>query len=489
MQTDSLRLTEVDRAWQAYVDGRWVDAADGATSPVENPATGAVIAQVPAMTEHDVSDAITAARRAYRGWRRRPAQERCRILRAWYEAVLAHGEELAALLTREQGKPLREARAEIAQAASYLEWFAEEGRRAYGDTIPANTADRRLLVLREPVGVVGVITPWNFPAAMITRKVAAALAAGCTVVVKPAEETPLTALALAEIGARAGVPDGVVNVITGSGPRLGKVLTASPHVRKISFTGSTEVGKILARDSAATLKRMSLELGGNAPLIVFDDADLDLAVRGAVASKFRNCGQTCVATNRIYVARTVADEFLRRFAAAVAELRVGPGDDGSTDLGPLINRDALAAMELAVKEAEADGARVVLGGRATGGLFFEPTILGDVADTAAITRAEIFGPIAPVSVFDTVDEVIERANNTAYGLAAYFYTRDYARVIQVSEALEYGMVGVNESLVATEVAPFGGVKESGYGREGSYLGLDDYLSVKYVCLGGLGDQS
>jgi succinate-semialdehyde dehydrogenase / glutarate-semialdehyde dehydrogenase len=488
VQTDSLRLLEQDR-WQAYVGGQWVDAADGATTPVTNPATGATIAHVPAMSEVDVTAAIAAARTAQQEWRARPARERCRLLRAWFDEVVAHTEELAAVLTREQGKPLREARAEIGQAASYLEWFAEEGRRAYGDTIPANTGDRRLLVLREPVGVVAIITPWNFPAAMITRKAAAALAAGCTVVVKPAEETPLTALALAELGAKVGIPPGVVNVVTGPGPRLGKVLTASADVRKISFTGSTEVGKLLARDSAQTLKRLSLELGGNAPLIVFDDADLELAVRGAIAGKFRNCGQTCVAANRIYVARAVADEFLRAFADAAADLRVGHGDDESTDIGPLINDQALSAMELLVEQAEADGAKLVLGGHRKGGLFFEPTILTDVADTATITRGEIFGPIAPVSIFDTVDEVVERANSTPYGLAAYFYTRDLARAIAVSEALEFGMVGINESLVATEVAPFGGIKDSGYGREGSHLGLDEYLSVKYVCVGGLGTGS
>jgi len=466
------------------IGGEWVAAASGVLTDVRNPADDTVIGRVPHMDAGDVDFAVSIAERAQRDWRRVPAKERATLIRRWTELVVANTEELAVLLSTEQGKPLREARTEIAQTVSYLEWYAEEARRIYGEVIPANTADRRLHVTREPVGVVGIITPWNFPSSMIARKAGAALAAGCTVVIKPAAETPFSAIALAQLAAEAGIPAGVVNVVTGSGSVVGGALTANPAVRKVSFTGSTEVGRSIARDSAETLKRVTLELGGNAPLIVFEDADLDRAVAGAIASKFRNAGQTCVATNRIYVQSSIADAFAERFAAAAAALVVGDGLAEGTDIGPVINRSALESISSVVESARDGGARVVTGGTADR-LFYAPTVVLDVHDDMEIVRAETFGPVAPISTFETEEEVLERANATPYGLAAYFYTADLARSIRVAEGLEFGMVGVNESLVATEVAPFGGVKHSGYGREGSSHGIDDYVSMKYVCIGGL----
>ena len=472
----------------AYVDGAWCGADSGATFPVTDPAGGAQIAAVPDMGAAETRRAIAAAERAWPGWRDRTAKERAAILRKWYELMLAHADDLARLMTSEQGKPLAEAKGEVLYAASFVEWFAEEAKRVYGDTIPATQADKRLVVVKQPVGVCAAITPWNFPAAMITRKVAPALAAGCTVVVKPAEQTPLSALALAELAHRAGFPPGVFNVVTGSAasaPKIGGELTGNPIVRKLSFTGSTEVGRLLMAQCAPTIKKVSLELGGNAPFIVFDDADLDAAVEGALASKYRNTGQTCVCANRLLVQDGIYDAFAARLAEKVKTMKVGSGMAEGVVLGPLIDEQALAKVEEHVADALAKGAKVLAGGRrhALGGTFYEPTVIGDVTPDMKCAREETFGPVAPLFRFKTEAEAIALANDTEFGLAAYFFSRDVARCFRVAEALEYGMVGVNTGIMSNEVAPFGGVKQSGIGREGSKYGIEEYLEIKYLCFG------
>ena len=472
---------------QCYVDGRWVDADDRTTIAVANPAKGTVLGTVPKMAAAETRRAIEAANRAWGPWRARTAKDRAAILRRWYELMLANQEDLARLMTAEQGKPLSESRGEVAYGASFIEWFAEEGKRVYGDVIPSNAANKRIIVLKEPIGVVAAITPWNFPNAMITRKCGPALAAGCPVVVKPASQTPFSALALAELAERAGLPKGVFNVVTGSATAVGGELTANPIVRKLSFTGSTEIGKLLMRQCADTVKKVSLELGGNAPFIVFDDADLDAAVAGAMASKYRNTGQTCVCANRLLVQDGVYDEFARRLARAVSDLKVADGFTEGAQQGPLIDAAAVKKVEEHIRDAVAKGARVVMGGKrhALGGHFFEPTILADVTSDMAVAREETFGPVAPLFRFHSEAEAIAMANDTEFGLASYFYARDLARVWRVAEALEYGIVGINEGIISTEVAPFGGVKESGIGREGSKYGIDDFMEVKYLCMGGL----
>jgi len=471
---------------RCYIDGQWVDADDGATLAVRNPATGELIGTVPNAGAAQTKAAIAAAERAFVAWKERTAEERARILRRWFELMLQHQDDLARLMTAEQGKPLVEARGEIAYAASYIEWFAEEARRIYGEVIPSPWPDKRILVTREPVGVCAAITPWNFPAAMITRKVAPALAAGCTIIVKPATQTPLSALALAELAARAGVPAGVFSVITGDARPIGGELTASPVVRKLTFTGSTEVGRVLAAQCAPTLKKMSLELGGNAPFIVFDDADLDEAVLGAMVSKYRNTGQTCVCANRLLVQDGVYEAFAEKLGRAVAALKVGNGLEEGVGQGPLIDEPSLAKVEELVADATAQGARVVTGGRrhALGRTFYEPTILADVTPAMRLAREEIFGPVAPLFRFKTEAEAIRMANDTEFGLAAYFYSRDVGRVWRVSGALQYGMVGINSGVISTAVAPFGGVKQSGMGREGSMHGIEEYVDTKYLCMGG-----
>ena len=470
-----------------YIDGAWVSADAVQTFAVTNPATGAVIASVPRCGAAQTERAIAAAEQAWTSWRDQTAAERSRILRRWFDLLLAHQDDLAAIMTAEQGKPLAEARGEIAYAAAYVEWFAEEAKRAYGEVIPSPFKDRQILVTKEPVGVCAAITPWNFPAAMITRKVAPALAAGCTIVVKPAEQTPLSALALAELAERAGVPAGVFSVITGDARAIGGVMTASPVVRKLSFTGSTPIGRLLMQQCAGTVKKLSLELGGNAPFIVFDDADLDAAVAGAMASKYRNAGQTCVCSNRFLVQAGVYEAFAEKLAAAVADLQVGNGMDALVQQGPLIDAAALAKVQSMVTEAVTQGARVLCGGapHALGGTWFEPTVLADVRADMAVVRDEIFGPVAPLLKFDTEAQAIALANDTEFGLASYLYTRDHGRVWRVCRQLEYGMVGINTGLISTEVAPFGGVKQSGLGREGSSHGLDDYMVLKYLAMGGL----
>ncbi|MCB9305125.1 MAG: NAD-dependent succinate-semialdehyde dehydrogenase [Lewinellaceae bacterium] len=470
----------------AFINNEWVDADSGSRFPVSNPATGEVLAEVADCSAAETGRAIAAAEAALPGWRAKTATSRAKILRRWNDLIIEHADDLGLLMTLEQGKPLAEARGEVRYGASFIEWFAEEGKRAYGDIIPPHQPGVRLLVSKQPVGVVAAITPWNFPNAMITRKVAPALAAGCTVVCKPSEETPLSALALAELALRAGFPPGVLNFVTGlDAAAIGHTLTDSPVVRKLSFTGSTEVGKLLMRQCADTVKKISLELGGNAPFIVFDDADLDAAVEGAIASKYRNAGQTCVCANRLFVQSGVYDAFLEKFIVAVQQQKVGPGTDQGVNIGPLINREALEKVTRLVGDASQKGARVLTGGHAMQGTFYEPTVLADVDRGMNIMHEEIFGPVAPVTRFETEEAVIEMANDTPYGLAAYFYGRDIGRVFRVAEALEYGMVGVNTGLVATTVAPFGGVKESGIGREGSKYGLEEFLEVKYVCLGGM----
>jgi len=473
---------------RCYVNGAWIDADAGQTVPVKNPASGVPIGTVPKMGAAETRRAIEAAAAAMVAWRRRTAKERAAVLRRWFELVLANQEDLATLMTAEQGKPLVESRGEIAYAASFIEWFGEEGKRVYGDTIPGHTADRRILVLKEPIGVVAAVTPWNFPSAMITRKVAPALAAGCTVVLKPALQTPFSALALAVLGEEAGLPPGAFNVVTGAAQAIGQELTTHPAVRKVTFTGSTEVGKQLAAQSASTLKKLSLELGGNAPFIVFDDADLDAAVAGAIASKYRNSGQTCVCTNRFLVQAGVHDAFARKLSAAVGALKVGNGLHAESQQGPLIDEAAARKVEAHVADAVARGARVAVGGarHALGGTFFQPTVLTGATREMAVAREETFGPVAPLFRFETEAEAVALANDTPFGLAAYLFTRDLARSWRVSEALECGMVGLNTGLISTEVAPFGGVKESGMGREGSKYGIEDYLVVKYVCVGGIG---
>ncbi len=475
---------------QGYIDGQWVAADSGAVFAVTDPANGAKIVEVADMGVAETRRAIDAAARALPAWRAKTAKERGAVLRRWFELILAHTEDLALLMTTEQGKPLGEARGEVAYGASFLEWFAEEGKRAYGDVIPTVAPDRRLLVIKQPIGVCAAITPWNFPIAMITRKVGPALAAGCTIVAKPAEATPLSALALAELAHRAGVPPGVFNVVTADAaqaPAIGLELCTNPTVRKVSFTGSTEVGRILLRQSADTVKKLSLELGGNAPFIVFDDADIDAAVEGALASKYRNAGQTCVCANRFYVQAGVYDAFAAKLAAKVGQFKVGAGTEPGVSIGPLIEPSAVAKVEEHIADATARGAKVVLGGRrhALGGLFFEPTVLTGVTSEMKVAREETFGPVAPLFRFETEAEAIAMANDTEFGLAAYFYSRDIGRVFRVAEALESGMVCANSGLLSNEVAPFGGVKQSGLGREGSKYGIDEYMEIKYLCLAGL----
>ncbi|HEK1684275.1 TPA: NAD-dependent succinate-semialdehyde dehydrogenase [Pseudomonas putida] len=468
-----------------YIDGQWF--SDGATYPVLNPATGETLAQVPRGGAEETEAAIAAAERALPGWRGKLAKERAQILRRWSELMLEQRDALATLLSREQGKPLAEAKGEVAYAASFLEWFAEEGRRVYGDVIPTPKADARVLVTKEPIGVVAAITPWNFPLAMVTRKVGPALAAGCTLILKPSEETPLSAFALALLAEQAGVPAGVFNIVSGDAPAIGGALQASAVVRKLSFTGSTRTGKLLMRQAADTLKKVSLELGGNAPFIVFDDADLDAAVRGAMASKFRNTGQTCVCVNRFYIQDGVYEAFTRKLAEAVQALRVGEALQGETEQGPLINAAALAKVEQHVGDALEHGARLLCGGRrhALGGTFYEPTVLAEATADMLIASEETFGPVAACLRFQDEAQVLRLANDTPYGLSAYFYSRDIGRVWRMAEGLEAGIVGVNEGIISTEVAPFGGIKESGMGREGSKYGLEDYLEIKYVLMGGL----
>ena len=470
----------------AYVNGQWLEADDHARFSVSNPANGEIIATVSSLGQAETARAIDAAHAALPAWRDKTAKERSTILRKWFELIMANQEDLARLLSWEQGKPLAESRGEIAYGASFIEWFAEEAKRVYGDVIPHDKPGRRLLVIKQPIGVVAAITPWNFPNAMITRKVGPALAAGCTVVVKPASETPLSALALAELGERAGIPAGVLNIVPGTRSReIGAELTGNPLVQKLSFTGSTGIGKLLMAQCAETIKKVSLELGGNAPFIVFDDADLDAAVEGVIGSKFRNTGQTCVCTNRILVQNSIYEAFSERLASAVKALKVGSADTDGVQQGPLINAKAVAKVEEHINDALGKGATLLAGGKphALGGNFFEPTVLGNVTPHMLVARDETFGPLAPIFRFDTEAEAIAMANDTEFGLASYLYTRDLGRAWRVSEALEYGMVGVNEGLISTEVAPFGGIKQSGLGREGSKYGIDDYIEQKYMCLG------
>jgi succinate-semialdehyde dehydrogenase/glutarate-semialdehyde dehydrogenase len=466
-----------------YIDGRWEAADDGRTLAVIDPATGTAIADVPLMTAVETVRAIDAAAVALPEWRAKTAKERAAALRRWFDLILENTEDLAQLMTAECGKPIVEARGEVAYGASFVEWFAEEGKRAYGESIPSPAADRRLLTIRQPIGVCAAITPWNFPLAMITRKVAPALAAGCTVVVKPAEQTPLTALALARLAHDAELPAGVFNVLTGDPKTIGATLTGSPVIRKLSFTGSTEVGRLLMAQSAPTIKKLSLELGGNAPFIVFDDADVDAAVEGALIAKYRNTGQTCVCANRFLVQDGVYDAFVAKLARRVQSLRVGPGSDEGVTQGPLIDEAALSKVQAHIEDALRKGARVVTGGsrHQRGGTFFEPTVLADVSSDMRVAQEETFGPVAPVFRFADEAEAVHMANDTEFGLAAYFYSRDVARCLRVGEALEYGMIGINTGLISNEVAPFGGVKQSGLGREGSKHGLDEYLEIKYLC--------
>jgi succinate-semialdehyde dehydrogenase / glutarate-semialdehyde dehydrogenase len=473
---------------RCYVGGEWIDAANRKTVAVHDPATGEVVGTVPSLGVEETRRAIQAAEAALPAWRAKTAKERSAVLRRWFELTMAAQDDLAYLMTREQGKPLAESKGEVAYGASFLEWFAEEAKRVYGDVIPQTVGTRRVLVLKQPVGVCAAITPWNFPNAMITRKVGPALAAGCTIVVKPASATPFSALAMAELAERAGVPKGVFNVVTGSASVIGTELCTNKTVRKVSFTGSTAVGKILLKQCADTVKRVSMELGGHAPFIVFDDADLDRAVEGAIACKFRNAGQTCVCTNRIYVQAGVFDAFAERYAAATAKLKVGAGLESGTTVGPLIDEAAVEKVEEHVEDALAKGAKVVAGGRrhARGGLFYEPTVLAGCDATMKIAHEETFGPVAPLFRFETEEEVVRLANDSDVGLAGYFYARDLARVFRVAEALEVGLVGVNDGVISIAEAPFGGVKESGMGREGSRYGIDEYLELKYVSLGGIG---
>lgn len=473
---------------QCHVDGQWIIASSGKSIDVTNPADGTVLGTVPSLSGPEVRQAIEAANRALPAWRAMAAKPRAQLIRRWYELCMAHQEDLATLLTLEQGKPIKESRGEIAYGASFLEWFAEEAKRVYGDVIPAATADRRIIVIKQPVGVVAAITPWNFPNAMITRKAGAALAAGCTIVIKPATSTPYSALALAALAQEAGIPAGVLNVVTGNSGTIGEEITSNPLVRKLSFTGSTSVGKLLMQQCAGTMKKVSMELGGNAPFIVFDDADLDLAVAGAMASKFRNAGQTCVCANRIFVQDGIYDAFAERLKQAVLSLRVGTGLQEDVDLGPLIDQAAIDKVQEHVDDAIAGGASALIGGRTheLGGLFYEPSILVNVSRQAKLMQEETFGPVAPLIRFSTEQEVIDLANDTPFGLAAYFYTSDYRRAWRVAEALETGIVGLNEGIISTELAPFGGIKESGIGREGSKYGVDDYVEIKYICAGGLG---
>ncbi|ADR57942.1 MULTISPECIES: NADP-dependent succinate-semialdehyde dehydrogenase [Pseudomonas] len=467
---------------QAYINGEWLDADNGQTIKVTNPATGEVIGTVPKMGTAETRRAIEAADKALPAWRALTAKERSAKLRRWFELMIENQDDLARLMTTEQGKPLAEAKGEIAYAASFIEWFAEEAKRIYGDTIPGHQPDKRLIVIKQPIGVTAAITPWNFPAAMITRKAGPALAAGCTMVLKPASQTPYSALALVELAHRAGIPAGVLSVVTGSAGEVGGELTGNSLVRKLSFTGSTEIGRQLMEECAKDIKKVSLELGGNAPFIVFDDADLDKAVEGAIISKYRNNGQTCVCANRIYVQDGVYDAFAQKLAAAVAKLKIGNGLEEGTTTGPLIDGKAVAKVQEHIEDAVSKGAKVLSGGKLIEGNFFEPTILVDVPKTAAVAKEETFGPLAPLFRFKDEAEVIAMSNDTEFGLASYFYARDMSRVFRVAEALEYGMVGINTGLISNEVAPFGGIKASGLGREGSKYGIEDYLEIKYLCI-------
>ena len=472
---------------QAYLSGHWCDADSGATTAVNNPATGDVLGTVPTMGADETRRAIADAKKAWTDWRRRTAKERSIVLRKWHDLMLANVDDLGVLMTAEQGKPLAESKGEIVYAAGFIEWFAEEGKRVYGDTVPSPWTDRRVVVIKEPIGVCAAVTPWNFPAAMITRKAGPALAAGCPMIVKPAMATPFSALALAVLAERAGVPPGVFSVLTGSSRAIGGEMTSNPDVRKVTFTGSTEVGRTLMRQSAETIKKLSLELGGNAPFIVFDDSDLDAAVVGAIASKYRNTGQTCVCVNRIYVQSGVYDQFAEKLVKAVESLKVGNGFDPEVTQGPLIDYAAVEKVEEHIQDAVSRGARVLTGGQrhTLGGTYFQPTVLANVPADATVAREETFGPLAPLFRFETDDEALELANDTEFGLASYFYSRDIGRVWRVAEGLESGMVGINTGMLSTEVAPFGGVKQSGLGREGSKYGIEEFLEIKYLCFGGI----
>jgi len=472
---------------QCYIDGAWCDADSGEVLDVRNPATGEVIGTIPRMGAAETRRAIEAAEKAMVGWRAKTAKERAKILRKWFDLMLENQEDLAVLMTTEQGKPLAESRGEIAYAASFIEWFAEEGKRIYGETIPTHMSDRRIVVLKEPIGVVGAITPWNFPSAMITRKAGPALAAGCTFVCKPATETPYSAFALCELAERAGIPKGVLNILSGKSSEIGEELTKNPIVRKITFTGSTAIGKKLMEQASSTVKKVTMELGGNAPFLVFEDADMDAAVENAIACKFRNMGQTCVCANRIYVQSSVYDEFATKFADKVKSMKVGNGLEEGVVQGPLINEAAIEKVEEHLNDATGKGARVLTGGKRhkLGGTFYEPTVVADVNPQMMVARDETFGPLAPLFRFDTEEEAIQLANDTEFGLASYFFSRDLGRVWRVSEGLDYGIVGVNTGIISTEVAPFGGVKESGIGREGSHIGIEEYVETKYVCMAGV----
>ncbi|MBP1124521.1 MULTISPECIES: NADP-dependent succinate-semialdehyde dehydrogenase [Pseudomonas] len=472
---------------QAYIAGVWSDADNEQRLAVNNPATGETLGHVPKMGAAETRRAIEAAEQALPAWRARTAKDRATVLRRWFDLIIANQDDLACLMTLEQGKPLAEAKGEIAYAASFIEWFAEEGKRVYGDIIPGHQPDKRLLVIKQPIGVTAAITPWNFPCAMITRKAGPALAAGCTMVIKPASQTPFSALALAELASRAGIPDGVLSVVTGSAAHIGAELTSNPIVRKLSFTGSTEIGRQLMAECAQDIKKVSLELGGNSPFIVFEDADLDAAVEGALSSKYRNAGQTCVCANRLYIHDSVYDAFAEKLQAAVAKLRLGNGLDEGITTGPLIDEKAVQKVQEHIADAILKGARVIQGGKphTLGGNFFEPTIMVDVPKTALVAREETFGPLAPLFRFTSEADVVAQANDTEFGLAAYFFARDLSRVLRVAEALEYGIIGINTGIISTETAPFGGMKASGLGREGSKYGIDDYLEIKYMCLGGI----
>jgi len=486
--TSSVQLQDLRLFRQAcYIDGTWIDSSPHGAIDVDNPATGEIIGTVPRLGRAETRQAIDAASRAFPAWRRKTGKERAAVMRKWFDLMMANQDDLARLMTTEQGKPLTESKGEVAYAAAFLEWFGEEAKRVYGDTIPPHQGDKRIVVTKEPIGVAACITPWNFPLAMITRKAGPAIAAGCSVVLKPASQTPFSALALAELAERAGVPKGVFNVITGAAKEIGAELTENPIVRKLSFTGSTETGKVLMAQCAGTVKKLSLELGGNAPFIVFDDADLDAAVEGAIMSKYRNTGQTCVCANRLLVQSGVYDTFASKLLAAVKKLKPAPGLDAGATQGPLIDDRAVEKVEQHISDATSKGAHVLVGGKrhALGGRFFEPTILTDVTPNMMVAREETFGPVAPLFRFTREDEAIAMANDTEFGLAAYFYGRDIGRIWRVAEALEYGIVGINTGLISTEVAPFGGVKQSGIGREGSKYGIEEFLEIKYLCIGGI----